>query len=1125
MDELDLGNTIKGFLPGQKVLGRYKLARILGRGGMGVVWLARDEELDRDVALKFLPEVVALDAEAVADLKRETRRNLDLTHPHIVRIHDFVSDKRTAAIAMEYVKGASLAALKLERPGRVFPVAELRPWVEQLLEALHYAHTKARVVHRDLKPANLMITDGGDLKITDFGIATSITDSVSRVSKQAGASGTPVYMSPQQMMGEKPAVTDDIYAVGATLYELLTGKPPFYSGNVIVQVQSKVAPPITERRAELGVEGDPVPPEWEQAIAACLAKDAAARPQSAKELAARLSAPASVPAKPAPVKVPSAISPPEPAGPPADKRPGKSERAVLWVGLAMVAVAAAALIYRYGFMLPVQEEARRAAQELLDKDERLKKQKDEANRAVEKPAVLPGQRLIVADLGLEMLPIAAGTFRLGTDSADDDLNLAKPVTQVTISKPFWLGRTEVTQQQWQTLMGANPSKFKAPARPVESITWEQAMEFCDMLTAWERNAGRLPAGYVYRLPTEAQWEYACRAGTTGHHAGDADAMGWNQNNANGSTQPVGQKQANAWGLHDMHGNVAEWCLDFKFGEYPGGTVTDFVSQGVARTKRGGNWADHPVSTASWARAYVAFDPSDEFTGLRVALVPDGPLPQPKEESPAVASVQQPRAGQPWENSLGQKFVPVPGTNVLFCIWETREQDYAAFVAATGHAWQSANAGSTHPAVKVSWEDAKAFCAWLTEKERREGKLGSDQSYRLPTDAEWSEAVGLKEGPGTPRDKRTRSTNSDVYPWGTGWPPPQAAGNYAQSLNVDSFERASPVASFSANRHGLHDLGGNVWEWCEDWYDSNLSYRVLRGASFYESGPGLLVSKDRQFHTPDYRLSDVGFRVVLAVESTSGEKSSATAKPDLPIKQPSVVVSKPAADQPWENSLGQKFVPVPGTNVLFCIWETRVQDFRVFADETSYVGAEIYSDWGDGWKKQGHKWEFPGFEQGPTHPVVGINQADAQRFCRWLTDRERREGRLGPNQEYRLPTDAEWDAAVGKEEFPWGNQWPPPPEAGNYADESVKRKSWSILSGYDDGHAKTAPVGSFKANRHGIHDLGGNVWEYVGDRLNGLRGASFVSSSRSSLASARRSTDEIRFDYFGFRVVCALAAAR
>jgi hypothetical protein len=287
-NDLDLGSTIRGFSPGQKVFGRFTLTKILGRGGMGVVWLARDEELEREVALKFLPELLSLDRESVAELKKETRRNLDLTHTNIVRIYDFVQDTRAAAISMEYINGTSLSAAKVDREGGVFPLEEVRRWTAQVCEALSYAHEKAKVVHRDLKPANLMIDAQRQMKITDFGIACSISDSVSRVSKNIGSSGTPIYMSPQQMLGEKPAPSDDIYSLGATLFEMLSGKPPFHTGNILLQVQSKVAPTIQQRREELGFKGAPVPAEWEQVIASCLAKDAAARPLSVAAIAVAL---------------------------------------------------------------------------------------------------------------------------------------------------------------------------------------------------------------------------------------------------------------------------------------------------------------------------------------------------------------------------------------------------------------------------------------------------------------------------------------------------------------------------------------------------------------------------------------------------------------------------------------------------------------------------------------------------------------------------------------------------------------------------------------------------------------------------------------------------------------------
>jgi hypothetical protein len=287
-DDLDLGQTLRGFAPGENLFGRYTLKAILGRGGMGIVWRAFDEHLERDVALKFLPELIVLDHAALDELKRETKRNLELTHHNIVRIYDFAHEDQTACISMEYVDGATLSALRVEREAKVFKVAELQPLVAQFCHALEYAHARARIVHRDLKPANLMVNASEQLKITDFGIARSLSDSVSMLSRKA-TSGTLLYMSPQQLDGERPSSLDDIYAFGATLYELLTSKPPFYSGAIETQVREKTPLPLAARRRELNIgNDDAVPDDWEQTIAACLAKDPAQRPQSAAELAARL---------------------------------------------------------------------------------------------------------------------------------------------------------------------------------------------------------------------------------------------------------------------------------------------------------------------------------------------------------------------------------------------------------------------------------------------------------------------------------------------------------------------------------------------------------------------------------------------------------------------------------------------------------------------------------------------------------------------------------------------------------------------------------------------------------------------------------------------------------------------
>lgn len=277
-DNMDFLATRVGLAQDLVVFNRFQLQRILGRGGMGVVWLAEDQQYHRQVAVKFMPDIVAADATAVQDLRRETRNGLRLTHKNIVRMYDLVEENDSAAIIMEFVKGSNLADMRLKQQEQVFEAASLEKYVHQLLDALEHAHSEVGLIHRDLKPANLMVNDNDDLKVADFGIARNLKDTVSRVSVKASSSGTLVYMSPQQLLGEMPCPADDIYALGATLYELLTGKPPFYSGDIATQVDSKVPPRIAERRAEFGVNGDPIPENWEIVIAACLEKSPKNRP-------------------------------------------------------------------------------------------------------------------------------------------------------------------------------------------------------------------------------------------------------------------------------------------------------------------------------------------------------------------------------------------------------------------------------------------------------------------------------------------------------------------------------------------------------------------------------------------------------------------------------------------------------------------------------------------------------------------------------------------------------------------------------------------------------------------------------------------------------------------------------
>ncbi len=271
-------------------------------------------------------------------------------------------------------------------------------------------------------------------------------------------------------------------------------------------------------------------------------------------------------------------------------------------------------------------------------------------------------------------------------------------------------------------------------------------------------------------------------------------------------------------------------------------------------------------------------------------------PETKSAAPANTALSTAAAtkDKPFENSLGMRFVPVPitggptdGQRVLFSVWETRVKDYADFIKKDrNREWPvpDFNQADDHPAVIVSWEDAVAFCAWLTQEDRNKGLIGKDERYRLPTDHEWSCAVGIgpKEDPSvTPAAKDGKLRN--LYAWGSQWPPPKGAGNFCGDETArnpardseggprqpiegydDGYDRTAPVGSFEATAFGLFDLGGNVREICEDWFDpATKDRRVLRGAAWSDSKESGLRSSYRFAYPPTNRYSAFGFRMVLS----------------------------------------------------------------------------------------------------------------------------------------------------------------------------------------------------------------------------------------------------------------------
>ncbi len=210
-------------------------------------------------------------------------------------------------------------------------------------------------------------------------------------------------------------------------------------------------------------------------------------------------------------------------------------------------------------------------------------------------------------VAMEMVWCPPGTFTMGSPAGEDN---EKPPHPTTLTKGFWMGKTEVTQAQWKSVMGSNPSSKKGDDRPVENVSWNDCQAFC-------KDTG-------LQLPTEAQWEYACRAGSTGPYAGtgNLDEMGWHGGNGGWGAHPVGTKRPNAWGLSDMHGNVWEWCAD-AYGNYPAGAVVDPQGppSGLSRVLRGGCWNDHADACTSSARGRTGPSSENFRCGFRLVGTP------------------------------------------------------------------------------------------------------------------------------------------------------------------------------------------------------------------------------------------------------------------------------------------------------------------------------------------------------------------------------------------------------------------------------------------------------------------------------------------------------------------------
>jgi formylglycine-generating enzyme required for sulfatase activity len=653
-------------------LGPYRVLQVLGAGGMGVVFRALDPDLQRPVALKAMLPALAGDPGARERFFREARAAASLKHPHIVSIYQVGQDRDVPFLAMEFLDGESLEA-RMKRVPRL-PVAEVLRIGREIAEGLAAAHD-AGVIHRDIKPANIWLEfrstlrpasspspsappssgdsavggEGGPerpapghVKILDFGLARALGDPT-QMTQPGALVGTPAYMAPEQAAGRPVDPRCDLFSLGCVLYRLSTGTRPFHGADTLALL-SALALEQPSPPARVNPE---VPAELSDLVMRLLAKKPEERPPSARAVAEVL--------RDIESRATTA---------PAGAAPAGRSAAPRWpwlVGGGVVCVAAAALFFLLRH--PPGENAVPSPPVLAVKapapadapfdDGQAKVHQKAWARYLGVPVVQTNS------IGMKLAVIPPGRFLMGSPEDETGRDNDEAQHPVRITQPFLLGVCEVTVGQFRVFVketdhrtaaevgnrgalmadvnrkkptpGINwrtPGFEQTDDCPVTCVNWHDARAFCQWLSKKE--------GKTYALPTEAQWEHACRAGTTGrfHFGADEGRLAqyaWYEDNARGSTHPVALKKPNRWGLFDMHGNVWEWTLDRWDKDYylsspekdpPG------AASGATRTERGGAF-NTEVGRCRSAYRDGEDEPHERWNnvGFRVVCILETPPPR------------------------------------------------------------------------------------------------------------------------------------------------------------------------------------------------------------------------------------------------------------------------------------------------------------------------------------------------------------------------------------------------------------------------------------------------------------------------------------------------------------------
>ena len=673
-------------------------------------------------------------------------------------------------------------------------------------------------------------------------------------------------------------------------------------------------------------------------------------------------------------------------------------------------------------------------------------------------------------VNLDMIWIKPGTFIMGSPEDELGRSYYEGQHQVTLTQGYWLGKYQVTQAQYEAVTGKNPSWFKGADLPVENLSFYEAVDFCSRLTALERAAGRLPEGYEYTMPTEAQWEYACRAGTTtalnnGKDLSDKDKcpemdeVGWYMGNIDSTTQPVGQKLPNAWGLYDMHGNVLEWCLDWD-DFYPTEPVTDPTgpARGFNRVIRGGSCNFLAFGCRSAYRSQYNPSYGAYFCGFRVALSVSKNITVPVSETVNLDMVWiEPgtfRMGSP-EDELGRDYNETQHQVTLtkgywMGQYEVTQAQYEAVMGTNPSDFN----GADLPVEQVSWDDAMEFCAKLTASAKAAGRLPAGYEYTLPTEAQWEYACrgGTRGALNNGKYMSDKFECDEMDEVGWYW--------------YNSDYMTHPVGQKQPNAFRLYDAHGNVCEWCLDWYGDyptgpvtdpagpeTGSHRVMRGGSYGDDACDCR-SAVRSYSSPSESYNFCGFRVALT---------------PIPVNKDMTI--------PLSADVNLDMVWIePGT---FMMGSPEDESGR-YSDETQHQVTLTEGFWLGKYEitqaqyKAVMEWN-PSEFNGPDLPVEQVSWYDAMEFCVELTDLEREAGRLPEGYKYTLPTEAQWEYACragtrsalnnGKN-LSGVEECPEMDEVGWY---------------WYNSDEKTHPAGQKQPNAWRLYDMHGNVEEWCLDR--------------------------------------------